>query len=431
MGVEKQNADSSDKGATPQERPDKSGGFSIRAYVYNWITLVGVLFIIGSLTTGALFFLLELTTDDVPAYLGIIYALLLLFLVIGLVLVPVGMVLDKRRQEKKQQGPAKPWVIDFSKPSHQIGAVSILVGGLVLSLVMAVGSYKVYEQTESNEFCGQLCHSVMQPEYASYHFSSHARVKCVACHIGSGAGWFVRAKISGLKQILAVTLGTYPRPIPTPISDLRPARETCEECHWPSKFIGFKEFTRSYYLSNEKNSQHQIRMLMKIGGEKSKLVAGSGIHYHMLIASKIEYIARDDKRQIIPWVRISRPDGSTTTYSNTDEPLTEEEKENRPVRAMDCMDCHNRPSHKFPTPMHSVNTSIEQGLISPALPFIKVVATQALDSDYPDSAQAMVGIANHIRTFYRKKYPDLVGKDSETLKNAIAEVQRIYQSTLR
>ena len=39
--------------------------------------------------------------------------------------------------------------------------------------------------------------SVMEPEYTAYQFSPHARVGCVQCHIGSGASYFVKSKLSG------------------------------------------------------------------------------------------------------------------------------------------------------------------------------------------------------------------------------------------
>ena len=76
----------------------------------------------------------------------------------------------------------------------------------------------------------------MKPEFTAYQNSPHARVECVACHIGPGASWFVRSKLSGLRQVFAVTFHTYETPIPTPVHNLRPARETCEACHWPQKY---------------------------------------------------------------------------------------------------------------------------------------------------------------------------------------------------
>ena len=49
----------------------------------------------------------------------------------------------------------------------------------------------------------------MKPEYTAYQNSPHAKVACVACHVGEGADWYVRSKLSGLYQVYAVTLGIF------------------------------------------------------------------------------------------------------------------------------------------------------------------------------------------------------------------------------
>ena len=396
--------------------------------LFNLTSLAGVGLILISVPSSLFFFLLELTSDASPAYVGVIYAVLLPLILLGLILIPIGMLLKRRKVRRgKIPGGPEQWVIDFSRPSHRYTVLILLVGAVVVSVIMAAGSYRVYQATESNSFCGQTCHSVMNPEWVTHQDTSHARVKCVECHIGSGAGWYFRSKLSGLKRLLAIAANTYSRPIPTPIHDLRPARETCEECHWPSKFIGYRELTRTYYLSSRKNPPFRIRMLIKIGGRKSKLAAGSGIHYHMLLATRVEYIARDAKRQNIAWVRIKRSDDSVTEYIDVDEPLTEDEKQTLEVRVMDCMDCHNRPAHKFIAPMNAVNSALEHKLISAELPYIKLEATKALDTAYETTEEAMAGLANHLRNFYRAKFPEVIEEQAEDLKRAIAQVQRIYR----
>jgi nitrate/TMAO reductase-like tetraheme cytochrome c subunit len=319
---------------------------------------------------------------------------------------------------------------DLTSPAQRWAAISFLTSALVILLLVGIGSYRTFQASESTSFCGELCHSVMRPEWVAYHNSSHARVKCVECHIGAGANWFVRSKLSGLRQIWATTFNTFPRPIPTPIVNLRPARETCEECHWRRKFIGYKENVRSYFLGDEENTLHQLRLLVKIGGEKTAFMRGSGIHYHMLIASHVEYIAADSRRQEIAWVRVTRADGSVTEYRNQDFPLTEEELAELEVRTMDCMDCHNRPAHQFPTPMDSVNQALAERTISVDLPYIKREAVIALDNGYPTTTEAITGIANSIRRFYRKEYPEIVDKRRSELEESIREVQRIYRRTV-
>ena len=110
---------------------------------------------------------------------------------------------------------------------------------LLTSVNFAVFSmflYRAYHYMESTQCCGQFCHTVMAPEHTAYENSPHSRVACVECHIGSGADWFVNSKISGARQLIAVATATDPTPIQTPVHGLRPARDTCEECHRPGDY---------------------------------------------------------------------------------------------------------------------------------------------------------------------------------------------------
>lgn len=393
----------------------------------NWISLTGFGLMGLGFLSSLLLALVELISDHPAPYLGLLYIAFTGIIVLGFLLVPLGVVISRSRPGA---GLARGFHLDLSRSTHRLALLSFLSSGLVVLLLVGIGSYKAHQATESPSFCGQLCHTVMNPEWTTYHNSSHAKVGCVECHIGSGAGWYVRSKLSGLRQIWAVAMDSYPRPIPTPIQDLRPARETCEECHWRRKFIGYKEVVRSYFLSDEQNTLHRIRMLLKIGGEKTIFMRGSGIHYHMLIASKVEYVAKDPQRQEIAWVRVKRGDGSVTEYNRIDDPLSEEERATLEVRTMDCMDCHNRPAHQFPAPMQSVNDAIEEGSIPLSLPYIKLQAVRALDVDYENTDQALTGIANSIRGFYRREYPELLERDGTELKRAISKTQNIYQSTI-
>jgi hypothetical protein len=401
-------------------------------YFRNWVTFVGVGLMAVAFLGGLSFFLQEVVFDRTSPYAGILYLGATGVLVVGFLLVPIGMVWERiRRLTGHERSHAlSHFHFDLSRPEHRYGALTFLAtAGLVLVLV-GIGSYRSFHATESIEFCGQLCHEVMNPEWVRYNDSAHARVKCAECHIGTGADWFVKSKLSGIRQIWAVAVDNFSRPIPTPIHDLRPARETCEECHWRRKFIGYKEIVRSYYLSDEENTNHQLRMLVKIGGEQTTFLKGAGIHYHMLIASKVEYIATDEKRQDIAWVRVSRGDGSVTEYHNQDDPLSAEERADYETRIMDCMDCHNRPAHQFPTAMESVNEALAEGTISLALPEIKLKAVQAIDDGYGTQEEAKVGIANMLRSFYQKEYPRVFERKNADLVRSIRKVQDIYRTTV-
>ncbi|MDH4248906.1 MAG: NapC/NirT family cytochrome c [Deltaproteobacteria bacterium] len=399
--------------------------------IMNWTSLFG-LFLIGTgLFTGGTTLALDYFAAVSLAYSGILYLVYLILVIIGLMVVLAGVLLEARRRRHRGYERDRPdLVIDLRRAAHRYALGGFLMSAMLLVMGMAAGSYQIYHATESNEFCGYMCHQVMRPEAITYSYSSHARVKCVECHIGSGAEWYVRSKLSGLRQVWAVMANHFPRPVPTPIVNLRPARETCEQCHWPKKFIGYKEVVRNYFRSDEQNSPYRVRMVMKIGGEETSLMKGSGIHYHMLLASTVEYIARDLSRQDIPYVRILHENGKEEVFEDIKKPLTAEEKATLPRRKMDCMDCHNRPSHQFPTPMSLVNQALEGGSVDRTLPFIKIQAVKALDEKYETTTEALLGIENTILDYYEKNYPKVFKSESVALARTITSIQSIYQRSM-
>ena len=395
--------------------------------IFNFLSFIGIMLSLLAVMGEVFLFLMSVFSGDALDYQGVVIMLLLIVIMVGLILVIVGYGLEKKRR-KSGHAPSLSGQTFLQHPMLTILFSTGLVAAV--AIVMGTGSYQMYHVTESVEFCGQLCHSVMNPEWVTYHNSSHARVKCVECHIGEGADWFVKSKMSGIRQIYAVLVDDYPKPIPTPIHNLRPARETCERCHWPSKFIGYKEKVLTYYHSDEENTRHNLRMLVKIGGEEGKaFLRGSGIHYHML-ASKVEYIAKSPDRQQISYVQVTRPDKSVAEYTNTENPLTVEEKAASKKYVMDCLDCHNRPSHKFRTPMETVNESMKQGLISTEIPQIKRQAVMALDTEYETTEDAITGIGNALRGFYQENHPGYIDKNPEKWLAAVSEVQAIYQRSI-
>jgi nitrate/TMAO reductase-like tetraheme cytochrome c subunit len=396
----------------------------------NWLSLGGIAVMIVSLACAVVFGVLEFLSGQARPYVGILYVVCTVGLVMGFLLVPLGALIEQsRRKAGRPSRVLYGFRFDFTNPQHRHTALVLLSGAALVLLLVPVGAYKSFQATESRQFCGELCHKVMQPEWVRYNDSPHARVLCVDCHIGPGAGWFVRSKLSGLRQVWAVATNSYPRPIPTPIHDLRPARETCEECHWRRQFVGYKEVARSYYLSGKDNSVQNLRMLIKIGGERTTLLRGFGIHYHMLIARHVEYIATDEQRQEIRWVRVTRQDGSVREFTSGG-PLTDAEKATLEKRTMDCMDCHNRPSHQFPAPTHRVDMALAAGTLSLELPSIKVQAVLALDGDYATISQAMTGIEHSMRNFYEEKYPEISQKNGRALTSSIASLKSIYRETI-
>ncbi|MDH5560774.1 MAG: NapC/NirT family cytochrome c [Deltaproteobacteria bacterium] len=393
----------------------------------NWISIIGFYLVLFGITGELFFFFLDFFTGISTAYLGILYLLLLAQVLFGFFVVGLGIYREARRRKSGLE-PTTASEITIKNPVMVLVVSTLVVTGF--TVVIGLGSYTAYHVTESNVFCGQTCHSAMNPEWVTYHNSAHARVDCVECHIGSGADWYVKSKLSGIRQVFAVMADTFPRPIPTPIHNLRPARETCENCHWKRKNIGNKEILKTYYMSDEKSSTHNIRLLMMIGGGRVENAQSFGIHYHMLIETDVEYIARDEKRQDIALVRSQRHDGSVLEFKDEDNPLTEEELKRLEVRTMDCMDCHNRAAHRFPTPMESVNDAITEGLISRELPFIKLKSVQALSRDYVSKSEAFNQIALFFRDYYQEEFPVIFKSKKPLLEQTVAEIQKIYEQTV-
>ncbi len=407
--------------------------FKLRHLIYNKISLGGLILaaVIGLI---AFFFMIAEGTAGHPnPYMGIItYMILPPFIVIGLLLVPIGMLRNSKRLSKLDTVDIPEWPrIDFNIRSHRRGFLLFIIGFMVFGALSAFGSYRAYHHTESISFCGETCHEVMKPEHVAYQSSSHARVPCTSCHVGAGAGWYVRSKLSGAYQVYAATFNKYPRPIPTPIHNLRPAQETCEKCHWPEKFFGAQQRQLNHYMYDEENTHWPINILIKTGGGDPKTGQQAGIHWHMNIGTRVEYIARDEQRQDIPWVRITdRTTGRVTTYQNEDDPLSEEEIAAEEPRQMDCMDCHNRPSHKYRSPDYAVDRAILTGRVDPSLPEIKRVSVEAMDGDYETEEEALRKIAIEISDFYHNDYPEIFKEKRVQIDDSIVAVQEEFAKTI-
>jgi len=403
----------------------------IRQLAQNPVSLAGMGLSLVSLANIAFLFLIDLVSERPSPYVGILaYMVAPAFLVLGLLLILGGALWERRRKvaEAPHEYLRYPR-IDLNDP-HQRSTVAFFVSFLMAFIMLsAVGSYKAYEFTDSVQFCGQLCHSVMNPEFTAYRLSPHARVACVECHVGAGATWYVKSKLSGARQVFATIFNTYPRPIPTPVHNLRPAQETCEECHWPKKFYGAQLKVFTHYASDEKNTPRQIRMLIRTGGGDPATGAPEGIHWHMNISNEITYVAADERRQVIPYIHVTDMQGRVTEYFAKDSTLSKDQIAKASRHRMDCVDCHNRPTHIYVPPDLAVDQSLLSRRLDASLPYLKQQAVAALTGDYHTTEAAMQGIAKSLREFYESKYPDQAkGKELE-IRSAIDEVQKIYGRT--
>jgi nitrate/TMAO reductase-like tetraheme cytochrome c subunit len=381
----------------------------------NWLSLTGLVVAVGSVFSFFLLLLLDSLAHFANPYVGILtYLVAPAFLVLGLFLALLGAFL-RHRQILKTSGPLPPLRIDLTRPRDRRLLGFFLAGSVLFLLISALGSYQTYHFTESVQFCGQACHGVMQPEYVTYRNGPHARVACAECHIGKGASWYVRSKLSGTYQVYATMADKYPRPIPGTIKNLRPAQETCEECHWPKKFVGNLEHTFNSYLSDETNTPFTVRMLLNVGGGDPTHGPVGGIHWHMNVGNKIEYLASDEARQKIPYVRVTELSQGIVTEFRT--PRFTNTVDEAALRRMDCMDCHNRPAHRYQTPNAAVNLAILLTNIDRGLPFIKSNAVYVLTQSYTNGTQALQSIA----TTLSQDYPNDL-----RIRLAIGAVQQIY-----
>ncbi|OGU35251.1 MAG: cytochrome C [Ignavibacteria bacterium GWB2_35_6b] len=400
---------------------------------YNWTTLIGATIAIISLFMIIFLFAISFFFEQGGSYLGlIIYIVLPSFMILGLILIPIGMYY-KSKKNKISKGEADRALprIDLNDIKHRNAFMIFTVGTVVLLFISAVGSYEAFHYSESVEFCGTTCHAVMKPEFVAYQNSPHAKVACVACHVGSGADWFVKAKLSGLYQVYAVLADVYPRPIETPIKNLRPARETCEQCHWPEKFYSKKLKMQRHYLNDETSSEWDIGMVIKIGPDFGALGLSEGIHWHINPDVKVEYVSTDEKRQNIPWVRYTNlKTGKVTVYENQEEPLEKGMLDSLEVRTMDCMDCHNRPSHQYYPPAFFVNNAITAGNIPRELPEIKSLAMTILGEDFETEKEAMEYIKTEMNNFYEENYPEVFENNYKLVQKGITGLQNEFNKNI-
>ncbi|MGD0139238.1 MAG: NapC/NirT family cytochrome c [Tepidisphaeraceae bacterium] len=384
----------------------------------NPITIAGLLFVAVGLVSLLSFWLLMFVSSSAEnnQYLGVVgFMFLPGVLVNGLILCPVGMLLRRRRLRNK----SPVWEIS-TRHAYQFLAITFF---LILP-ILGVASFRGIEFTDSAEFCGTICHN-MDPQYTRYQQSPHARVTCAGCHIGPGPGAFVKAKVSGLRQVYFTALDAFPRPIPPAITELRPARETCEQCHWPSQFFGSLLRRTVHFAPDENNTRHEYEIMVKVGGLNNSLGVAEGIHMHML--DRVEYVADDAKLDHIPWVRYTYPDGTKIVF-RSDGKIGDETPPAGKQRLLDCIDCHNVAGHKFVSPEQSVDHALAVGQLDVSLPFIKRQAVALLSQNYSTKPQALDAIEQGLDSFYRSSYPQTWSNRRDAVDRAIQIVKDIYRT---
>jgi hypothetical protein len=424
MGADARRPVEPDGGGSQQETP-KAPGLS-----RNPISLLGALAALSGLAGLSYVFGLQFLGVSPSPYVGVLtYLLFPGVLTVGLFLVPVGMAWEaRRRAAAARRGQAAPpaFQIDLGNPRHVRGVFLFGLSTAVIVGALGAAGYRGVEFTDTATFCGEICHEVMEPQYEPYERSPHAQVVCATCHIGAGANWWVQSKLSGLQQVIAVAFDTYPRPIPAPIENLRPARETCEECHWRERTYGLRLKEYVVYHPDKHNTLERRALAFRVGtgGDEP-----TGVHWHT--AADLWYRAADEERQVIGWARVEGVDG-TGEWIN---PAVPQDELGEP-RLMDCIDCHNRTAHKIPSPEELIDEGLASGRLDPSLPYLKREALSLLFAEdlNPDAAALAAtwqdGWFEQLRDFYAENYPDVAATQAEEIQQAIDELKSISEQVI-
>lgn len=396
----------------------------------NYISFIGMAIAAAALTSFLLLFMIEaMGPGDNPYADLIVFIFIPSILVFGLFVILLGVLIERRRRRRAGTGEIQAYpVLDLNDPRRRRTLVVMLCLAFVFLFMSAFGSYRAFEYTESVTFCGEACHEVMKPEFVAYNASPHSKIRCVECHVGSGADAYVKAKFNGMRQLWGVATGHFDRPIKTPVHNMRSADQTCQHCHWSEKFHGDKLRVFDSYGYDEQSTLSRTRMLIKVGGGSPDSGPVGGIHWHMNVANEVEFVATDDRRQVIPWVRMKDKDGKFVEFKTNDGTFDQAAISGREKRKMDCIDCHNRPAHIYLSPNDAVDRAISAGRIDISIPFIKAKAVEALSGKYTTNDEAVATIERQLNDFYRTSYPDFISSRNAAITTAISEVKNIYQT---
>jgi len=390
---------------------------TLAALTRNRLSLVGSAVAQVSAILLATLFVLEMLGVAGNPYIGAItYMVLPALLIFGVVLMVWGI----RRERKRVSDVAFP-IVDFNQEDVRKRWMLLIVLATMGAVIIAVGGASAVHYMESNAFCGEVCHTPMTPEFKAHARSSHARVKCTQCHVGAGTGWFVKSKLAGARQLISTAFGTFNRPISTPVHGLRPSKGTCETCHWPAKFLGSPATMITRFSEDETNTETKTILIMKVGGHD--FAQTRGIHWHMDEGIEIRYRS-DPSRTTMYEVELTLEDGSVTRYKS----LSDEAPEGEEIkwRKMDCVDCHNRPTHVYYGPDEAIDLALERDFMARDLPYLKREGMRIIQEEYGSHDEARAGISTAIGAFYREEYPELANERRVDIEEAGRVLGKLY-----
>lgn len=398
----------------------------MRGISVNWYGKLGVILTTSSFVTFLILQFAQFTGLYSNQYIGLItYLLFPALFVIGLILIPIGWLVYKRSRGMS----TRDLLNERFAPEDVAGGSSgsrifliVLTLSLVNILFLSIASVRMLHFMDGAEFCGKACHDVMHPEWIVYQDSPHARVPCVDCHVGEGIDALIDSKMEGARQMVYATFDLYHKPIPTPVHQLRPARNTCEKCHWPAKFYGSRLQSIVHFDDDEESTPSYTALALRVDSESGH--ERGGIHWHIAVENEVRYASIDDERQTMIWVDVRQPDGTFKRFHNTT--LPDEVEETGNVRVMDCVDCHNRATHVYENPGEAIDQRMRLKMMNRNLPYVKREGLKAITAEYDSEEEALTGIQTHMETFYQAKYPDVFSNQKSTIDSTIAILQDVY-----
>ena len=331
-----------------------------------------------------------------------------LFFVAGLVLIPLGIWLEARRRRRGRSAWAWPSIdLGQSRTRAVIGTVIVLT--IINVGIIVVASVGAAHWAESNEFCGQVCHEPMEPQFTAHKLSAHSQVDCVQCHVAPGAAGAVTAKMNGTRQLYGVLTNTFARPIPSPRDRIPVPAVTCQRCHAPMN--PDRKIKKVYREHKDNETSSEILTTLQVYAGKN--------HWHARPDVVVEYAATDDTLKTIPYIKVTAG-GQTTEYFA--EEVTAPPA-GRPLQRMDCLDCHNRPAHTLAsTPGQVVDRAIVRGELSTAVPFVRSEIVDALSAEYPEGTDAPAAIVERLRKVF--------GTSSAEARQAVQVAERLYRENV-
>ena len=387
------------------------------------VALAGVLLTTAGVVVFAALLVAELWGMFDNPYAGlVVFIVVPAIVLLGLLLIPFGMWLESRRLSA-HPGAGREWfVIDFRSAKTRRRAMALLALTAVNVTILLLAGYGSLHYMESPEFCGQACHTPMNPQYTAWQDAPHSRVTCVQCHIGEGGRAFVHYKLNGIRQLYHVVTGDYPRPIPGVVDDFRPAQEVCGTCHWAGKNFGDVVRIKREYADDEANTETTTILQMHVGGPGVPTPDGRAIHWHADPRVQVEYVFVDAERQTIPYVRVTDAQGQVREFTADGATSADIAKGQR--RTMDCIDCHNVVAHRVAaTPEQAVDRAIASGRIQRGLPFVRREGVRLMKASHASEDAAARTIDDELRRFYTS-----AGRAADAeVGGAVSSLQNIYR----